>query len=320
MLNEADYNPTEEALYSHLEKLENIYDMVFTLSHADTIEEICTIAIERIQSALRSDRASLMLLDSDGNFQFRQSRGLSDEYKQAIKGYLLVLGSELKSKVLILDSTTEQHSEFEPLKQLMRNEGINTFAAFPLLYKRKTLGRLTIYFDADHQFNDEELQLSKTIATYVAMALSRMQAEEALKQSERKFRTLVSHIPGAVYRTIEKDWTIGFISNGIELITGYPASDFIHSHVRSLIGLIHPDDLFTIQQTVDRIIAERVDTVFTHEYRIVAADGSTKWIVDRGQSVFDESGNYLHDDGILFDISDRKRAEADLQVSLKEKD
>jgi two-component sensor histidine kinase len=84
--------------------------------------------------------------------------------------------------------------------------------------------------------------------------------------------------------------------------------------------LIHPDDLFAIQQTVDRVIADRVDTVFTHEYRIVAADGSTKWIFDRGQSVFDESGNYLHDDGILFDISDRKRAEADLQVSIKEKE
>lgn len=320
MLNEADYNPTEEALYSHLEKLENIYDMVFTLSHADTIEEICTIAIERIQSTLRSDRASLMLLDADENFQFSQSRGLSDEYKQAVIGCLLVLTSELKSKALIFDSTTEQHSEFEPLKQLMRNEGINTLAAFPLLYKREVLGRLTIYFDADRQFSDEELQLAKTIATYVAMALSRKQTEAALKQSEQKFRTLVSNIPGAVYRTIEKDWTVGFVSDGIELITGYPASDFIHNHVRSLIGLIHPDDLFAIQQTVDRVIADRVDTVFTHEYRIVAADGSTKWIFDRGQSVFDESGNYLHDDGILFDISDRKRAEADLQVSIKEKE
>jgi len=58
--------------------------------------------------------------------------------------------------------------------------------------------------------------------------MERDRAEEALRESERKFRTLTSNIPGAIYRCAnDPDWTIDFISDVIEEISGYNASDFI---------------------------------------------------------------------------------------------
>ncbi|MGK7894127.1 MAG: PAS domain-containing protein, partial [Xenococcus sp. (in: cyanobacteria)] len=53
-------------------------------------------------------------------------------------------------------------------------------------------------------------------------------AEVALRQSEEKFRNLVDNIPGAVYRcACDEHWTMELLSDAIEEIAGYPASDFI---------------------------------------------------------------------------------------------
>ena len=55
----------------------------------------------------------------------------------------------------------------------------------------------------------------------------RMQAIEDLRVSEERFRTLLSNIPGAMYRCdLNSDWDMEFISDNIEAISGFPASDF----------------------------------------------------------------------------------------------
>ena len=58
----------------------------------------------------------------------------------------------------------------------------------------------------------------------------RKNAEESMVESEEKFRTLVSNVPGIVFRCeLDADWTMHFISETIEQISGYPATDFIET-------------------------------------------------------------------------------------------
>ena len=74
-----------------------------------------------------------------------------------------------------------------------------------------------------------------------------MQAVEDLRFSEERFRTLLSNIPGAMYRCdLDSDWDMEFISDNIEAISGFPASDFIKSRVRTFASIIHPDDRRTL--------------------------------------------------------------------------
>ena len=61
--------------------------------------------------------------------------------------------------------------------------------------------------------------------------------------SEEHFRSLVVNIPGAVYRReCVEPWTMRFISDHIEVLTGYPASEFTEENVRSFESIIFPDD------------------------------------------------------------------------------
>jgi diguanylate cyclase (GGDEF)-like protein/PAS domain S-box-containing protein len=133
----------------------------------------------------------------------------------------------------------------------------------------------------------------------------RVQALEDLSNSEERFRTLLSNIPGAMYRCdLDSDWDMEFISDNIEAISGYPASDFIRSRVRTFASIIHPDD----RQTVEQIVGEAVARAepFILEYRIVGADGGIRWVYEKGQGVFGAEGKVLWLDGAIFDVTERK--------------
>ncbi|MFO7958622.1 MAG: ATP-binding protein [Candidatus Brocadiia bacterium] len=138
-----------------------------------------------------------------------------------------------------------------------------------------------------------------------------------LERSEERFRTLVANIPGAVYRcACDPDWTMQFLSNAIEDLSGYPASDFLGNPVRSYASIIHPQDRELVEQAVQNGVNSREP--YAIEYRIIAADGSVRWVYEKGQGVFDEEGRVQWLDGAIFDVTDRKRTEQKLRATMAE--
>jgi diguanylate cyclase (GGDEF)-like protein/PAS domain S-box-containing protein len=135
-----------------------------------------------------------------------------------------------------------------------------------------------------------------------------MDSERALAElrvSEERFRTLLSNIPGAMYRCgLDSDWDMEFISDNIESISGYPASEFIQSSVRTFASIIHPDDREGVEQTVGDAVARGEPYIL--EYRIVGADGGIRWVYEKGQGVFGPEGTVLWLDGAIFDVTERK--------------
>ncbi len=139
-------------------------------------------------------------------------------------------------------------------------------------------------------------------------------AEEALKESAGRMRTMIQNIPGAVYHCAnDPEWTMYYISPAIETISGYPCSEFIENRVRSYASIIHPDDREMVKDRVQQAVSMR--NMYELEYRVICSNGSVKWVGERGQGVFDDTGNLKWLDGVLFDISDRKRAEDALRES-----
>ncbi len=132
-----------------------------------------------------------------------------------------------------------------------------------------------------------------------------------LRESETLLRSLVANIPGAVYRcACDEDWTMLWLSDEIEQITGYPAHEFIHSSVRTFASVIHPDD----REQVERWVMDAVDAgrPFTLEYRVQRPDGSVRWVLERGQAQDAGDGrSWL--DGAIFDITARRAAEQALR-------
>lgn len=139
----------------------------------------------------------------------------------------------------------------------------------------------------------------------------RKHSEAALQSSEERYRTLVSNIPGAVYRCkCDADWTMEFISQEIEQISGYPASDFIANHKRNLNSILHPEDVESVDCAIQEALATKQP--FSLEYRILHKNGSIRWVYEKGQGIFTTQGELICLDSVIFDITERKQAEAEL--------
>jgi diguanylate cyclase (GGDEF)-like protein/PAS domain S-box-containing protein len=133
----------------------------------------------------------------------------------------------------------------------------------------------------------------------------RLRDLEELRVSEERFRTLLSNIPGAIYRCgLDSNWDMEFISDNIEAISGYPASDFIQSRVRTFASIIHPEDRRMVEVTVGEAVDRGEPYII--EYRIVGADGGVRWVYEKGQGVFGPDGSVLWLDGAIFDVTERK--------------
>lgn len=141
-----------------------------------------------------------------------------------------------------------------------------------------------------------------------AMAHSRQEAQEAQMRSVERLSSLVSSIPGIVYHChFDTVWTMEFISDYVLEVAGYPAADFVRNAKRTFVSLVHPDDRAWVEKAVAESMKRR--RPFVVEYRIVRADGEVRWLSERGRAVFDDHGEPMWLDGVIFDVTDRKDAE-----------
>jgi PAS domain S-box-containing protein len=135
----------------------------------------------------------------------------------------------------------------------------------------------------------------------------RKNSELALTESESRYRGLVANIPGTVFRCdIDSDWTMEFLSDGIDELVGYPSSEFIDNRVRSFASVVHPDDRAGLEAEVAASVTDR--RAYTADYRVVHRDGSPRYVIEQGQAVEGVDGR-LRLDGVIFDVTDRRLGE-----------
>jgi len=141
----------------------------------------------------------------------------------------------------------------------------------------------------------------------------RKRMEKELKLSEERIRTMVENIPGVVYRCLpEEPWTVLFVSDEIENLTGWPATDFVGDTApRDFDVFIHEDDREKVASVTQEAVAAR--RPYTCEFRVVDRGGQVHWVYELGRGVYADDGSPLYQDGSIFDVTDRKVMEFELE-------
>ncbi len=143
----------------------------------------------------------------------------------------------------------------------------------------------------------------------------RLIVESSLKESEKKLFTLMGNLPGMAYRCrSDKDWSMLFLSDGCEILTGYQSSDILYNKTLSYNDLIHPQDQAYVSEQVAKAVED--NRAFTLEYRILTKTGEIKWVWEKGVPLEKDEAGFWILDGFIHDISDRKNAQIEQEKVL----
>ncbi len=134
----------------------------------------------------------------------------------------------------------------------------------------------------------------------------RRRAEEAIRESEGRFRHLADAMPQMVWVT-RPDRSVEYVNRRWLDYTGQTQDEFLGP--AGWAAVIHPEDLGRVADASLR--AHAGNEPFEAEYRIRHASGTYRWHLGRSVPVFDESGRFVRRFGAATDIDDRKRVEGD---------
>jgi PAS domain S-box-containing protein len=144
--------------------------------------------------------------------------------------------------------------------------------------------------------------------------VERKRADEALKESERKYHALAELSPVGIFRT-DSEGDCTYINERWQMIAGITLEEALG---KGWVQSLHPDDRNRISEKWQQ--AAMKGRPFISEYRFCHPNGSTTWvlgqaIIERNES--EEVAGYI---GTITDITERKHAEERLKESLKEKE
>ena len=133
-----------------------------------------------------------------------------------------------------------------------------------------------------------------------------------LLETRRRMTTLIGNLPGMVYRCLDDSlWTMEFVSEGALPLTGYSAEDLVGNARISYYSIIHEEDREMVNNAVQEAVKQ--NEAFRIVYRIKTARGEEKWVWEQGRAVYDDEGKIVALEGVVNDISERRRAEEKLR-------
>ena len=136
------------------------------------------------------------------------------------------------------------------------------------------------------------------------------EAELKLRQSEERYRTFVQNIQGIAYQGYQ-DFSAAFFDGAVEEITGYTSQDFMVGRIKWN-QIIYPDDAPIIQKKVETFYSTSAEND-SREYRIIRKNGEIRWILEKVQKNYDYKKKIEGVQGIIVDITKRKKAENELK-------
>lgn len=277
-----------------------------TLFRTREAEEALAAEKRRLEVTLRSVGDGVITTDVQGrviglNRQAEELTGWSE--KEAA-------GRLVEEVFHIVNEKTRERCE-NPVEKVLRSRKIVGLSNETVLIARD--GTERILADSGAPIQDDTGNVLGVVLTFRDVTQEKRRAE-ALEENERRLSTLMANLPGIAYRCLnDRNWTMEFISEGCKDLTGYSPDDLLQNSALAFADLIHPDDRKDVWDQVQDVIAE--NRPFQLEYRIRTRSGDERWVWEKGRKVSDVGGDGIKLEGLITDVTDRKKAEDALHES-----
>ena len=192
---------------------------------------------------------------------------------------------------------------------------IRFYAGAPLVTSEgMALGTLCVIDYTPRTLTELQLTSLKALARQVIQLLRLRSAHDRIQQNEQLLSSLLSNFPGAAYRCEDNtNWTMHYLSDAVQQLTGYSAQDFIQKNKLSFTELMHPNDVVRMNDVSAQAVRDK--KTFELEYPIKRADGEWHYVHEIGRGVFNAQGELEFIDGFIWDIQARIDSEHEKQIT-----
>jgi PAS domain S-box-containing protein len=288
-----------------------------------SLEKVCSYGLEGIIETVGPDLAFMFLKEKD---ELVLQRIVPEEAAQRLgtmprhrKGECLCgIAADEKRPVFSLDIHADNRCTWEECKLA----GIRSAAVLPLKREEEILGVVGIASFTERDFERHE-EFLETLASQMAIAVSnarlfeeqkqelalRREAEDALRRSEEKYRTLVENAGEAIF--VAQDFGLKFVNRRCTDITGYSADELTTIPIASF---IHPEDRdMVLTRHAQRV--QGLDVPSSYSFRLITKAGDTRWV--SLNAVLVEWEGRPATLNFMADITDRMALEAQLLQAQK---
>ncbi|MGD2110134.1 MAG: PAS domain S-box protein [Phycisphaerae bacterium] len=168
-------------------------------------------------------------------------------------------------------------------------------------------GRYVWLHDKLLPIHDERGRVIELIGSWFDVS-ARRSVEDALRDSEARYRNLFNRVPVGLYRTTPDGRILDANLTLIEMLGYTDREDLMHTHVRSL--YVDPDAREVLLEEINRTgVARNLD------YPLRRRDGTQIWVRENVRVIHDHDGAVTSYEGSLEDITQKREAEAALRES-----
>lgn len=217
---------------------------------------------------------------------------------------------EQKTSLAIADAQTDPL--LRPVQDVMRERNVRSILIVPVMARGEVIG--TLGFDAFEQreFGDADIELVQNVALQAGQVLVRRQAEDALRESEERFRDVALSTSDWVWE-VDAQGRYTYCSEQVEEVLGYPAEEILGKTPFDLMAAGEAARVRTIFERIAKNWEPIVDLVNWN----VSRDGREICLLTNGVPLFDTEGRYCGYRGVDKDITERVWAEKALRQSEK---
>jgi PAS domain S-box-containing protein len=185
---------------------------------------------------------------------------------------------------------------------------LKNFLTVPAVVGGQVVGQIALA-NSRRDYTDRDLQAIERIAKLYALAVQRMRRQAALKASEERYALAQK---AANIGSWEWDILTDRIvwSERIEPMFGLTPGQFAGTY-DAFLQRVHPEDRQFVIDAVNAAVEQRKD--YQIEHRIVWPDGTVRWISETGDVIRDAAGKAIRMVGLVRDITERKKAQIELQ-------
>ncbi|MFZ0321791.1 MAG: ATP-binding protein [Candidatus Sulfotelmatobacter sp.] len=291
------------------------------MAHAplpEILENLC-LSIENGYPGLL---CSVLLLETDGHtLRNGASPSLPKEYAQAVDGVQIgpcagSCGTAVYRRQPVIVSDIATDPLWADYRHLALPHNLRACWSTPILSRDGgILGTFAIYYREPRSPDPEHLRLIAHSSRLAALAMEWDRAQTDLNAAESRYRTLVERLPAITYiAELGASGRWHYVSPQIESMLGFSAQEWL-SDSSNWISRVHPEDRESVLAVEESFQKNR--DLFQTEYRLFARDGRILWFRDEAVTLPTTDEQPFLMQGVMYDITERKRLEEQLRHSQK---